>query len=177
MIDVTSDVENLFAELYRRLYNSVDDHENLQFILKEVNNKIDQSCIKDVMRITPELVQKAISHLKHKKNDPVSNFSSDCLKYGSTIHREYLAMIFRHQLIHGHTTSSLMLSTIIPLVKDKLGDICSSSNYRSIAISSLILKIFDWVILLLHNDHFETDELQFGFQEKTSTSMCTWMAV
>ena len=65
--DVTSDVENHFAELYRRLYNSVDDHENLQFISKEVNNKIDQSCIKDVMRITPELVQKAISHLKHKK--------------------------------------------------------------------------------------------------------------
>ena len=70
-----------------------------------------------------------------------------------------------------------MISTTIPLVKDKLGDICSSSNYRSIAISSLILKIFDWVILLLHNDHLETDELQFGFQEKMSTSMCTWMAV
>ena len=129
------------------------------------------------MRITPELVQKAISHLKHKQNDPVSNFSSDSLKYGSTILSEYLALIFRHQLIHGHTTSSIMLSTIIPLVKDKLGDICSSSNYRSIAISSLIFKIFDWVILLLHNDHLETDELQFGFQEKTSTSMCIWMAV
>ena len=70
-----------------------------------------------------------------------------------------------------------MLSTIIPLVKDKLGDICSNSNYRSIAISSLIFKILDWVILLLHNDHLETDELQFGFQEKTSTSICTWMAV
>ena len=27
--DVTSDDENHFAELYRRLYNSVDDHENL----------------------------------------------------------------------------------------------------------------------------------------------------
>ena len=175
--DVTSDVENHFAELYRRLYNSVDDHENLQFISKEVNNKIDQSCIKDVMRITPELVQKAISHLEHKKNDPVSNFSSDCLKYGYTILSEYITMIFRHQLIHGHTTSSLMLSTIIPLVKDKLGNICSSSNYRSIAIRSLILKIFDWVILLLHNDHLETDELQFGFQEKSSTSMCTWMTV
>ena len=133
--DVTSDVENHFAELYRRLYNSVDDHENLQFISKEVNNKI--------MRITPELGQKAISHLKHKKTDPVSNFSSDCLKYGSTILSEYLTMIFRHQLIHGHTTSSLMLSTIIPLVKDKLGDICSSSNYRSIAISSPINPI-EW---------------------------------
>ena len=70
-----------------------------------------------------------------------------------------------------------MLSTIIPLVKDKLGDIYSSSNYHSIAISSLILKIFDWVILLLHNDHLESDELQFGSQENTSTSMCTWMAV
>ena len=61
-----------------------------------------------------------------------------------------------------------MLSTLIPLVKDKLGDI----NYRSIALSSLILKVFDWVVLLLHKDCLNIDELQFGFQQDTSTNMC-----
>ena len=50
----------------------------------------------------------------------------------------------------------------------------SSSNYRAIAIGSLLMKIFDWVLLLLEGDKLSTDELQFGFQSMSSTTMCTW---
>ena len=64
-----------------------------------------------------------------------------------------------------------------PIIKDKLGDISSSDNYRSIALSSLILKVFDYVILLLHGHELTTDELQFGYQKNISTNMCTWPAV
>ena len=46
----------------------------------------------------------------------------------------------------------LLLATLVPILKDKLGDICESNNYRSIAISSFILKVFDWVIILLYGD-------------------------
>ena len=70
-----------------------------------------------------------------------------------------------------------MLSTLIPLLKDKLGDSTSGDNYRLIALSSLILKVFDWVVLLLHRDDLKIDELQFGWQQDTSTNMCTWLAV
>ena len=41
-----------------------------------------------------------------------------------------------------------------------------SDNYRAIAIGSLILKWFDWLILILNSDKLTTDELQFGFQLK-----------
>ena len=40
-----------------------------------------------------------------------------------------------------------------------------------------MLKVFDWVVLLLHKDGLNIDELQFGFQQDTSTNMCTWLAV
>ena len=70
-----------------------------------------------------------------------------------------------------------MLSTLIPLVKDKLGDICASKNYRSIAMSSLVLKILDWVIVLLYGSKLELDGLQFAYLPKCSTNMCTWVAV
>ena len=68
-----------------------------------------------------------------------------------------------------------MISTLLPIVKDKLGDITSSDNYRSIAISCLILKVFDYVILDIHGDKLTTDELQFGYEDNISTSMCTWL--
>ena len=38
-------------------------------------------------------------------------------------------------------------------------------------------KVFDWVILLLFGNKLEMDELQFGYQKKISTNMCTWLAV
>lgn len=60
-------------------------------------------------------------------------------------------------------------------MKDKLADQNSSSNYRSIAISSLILKLLDWIIILNYGELLHLDELQFGFQKANSTSLCTWM--
>ena len=74
----------------------------------------------------------------------------------------------------GTIPAFLLLCTIVPIVKDNLGDIASSDNYRAIAIGSLLLKWFDWLNIILEGDKLETDELQFGFQAKSSTSQCTW---
>ena len=52
--------------------------------------------------------------------------------------------MIRSFVTHAHVTSKLLIATLVPIVKDKLADLCSSKNYRSIAISSLILKLLDW---------------------------------
>ena len=127
--------------------------------------------------VTPSLIAEAVSRLKSGKSDPVFEFSSDCIKNAPTLFYEHLALVFRSFLIHGHISSVLMVSTLISLLKDKLGDICASRNYRSIALSSEILKIFDWVIILLYGERLNLDDLQFVYQPDVSTNMCTWMAV
>ena len=96
---------------------------------------------------------------------PVQVVYSDCLTNAPPILFEQLALIFQFYLFHGHMTDALLLSTLVPLVKDKLGNLCSSDNYRSIAISSLILKIFDWVMILIFGEKLHLDALQFGYQE------------
>ena len=55
-----------------------------------------------------------------------------------------------------------------------MGDITSSNNYRSIALSSLILKIFDWIIIILFGEILGLDDLQFSYQKNCSTTMCTF---
>jgi hypothetical protein len=174
---VTENIPTHFASIYSKLFNSVDEKPSLDALYNEVNASIDDQNLTEVLKITPKIVYDATQHLKKSKNDPTYRFNSDCLTNAPPILFEHLALIFQFYLFHGHMTDVLLLSTLVPLVKDKLGNLCSSDNYRSIAISSLILKIFDWVMILLFGEKFHLDALQFGYQENCSTNMCTWMAV
>ena len=73
--------------------------------------------------------------LIENRDDPLFNISSDLLKNAPEILRVHLANIVKSFFIHGHFSNFLLLATLIPLVKDKLGELNASSNYRSIAIS------------------------------------------
>ena len=46
-------------------------------------------------------------------------------------------------------------------------------NYRAIAVAPTLSKALEWCILLTHSEHFKTSELQFGFKQNMSTSLCT----
>ena len=85
-----------------------------------------------------------------------------------------MTTIFKWFLATGKIPAFLLLCTLVPIVKDNLEDIATSDNYRAIAIGSLILKWFYWLILILNSDKLTTDELQFGFQKLASTTMCCW---
>ena len=60
------------------------------------------------------------------------------------------------------------------IIKDENGDVCDSKNYRAIALSSLLLKIFDHCILILFENEMKCDPLQYGFEKVSSTVQCTW---
>ena len=62
---------------------------------------------------------------------------------------EHLSSVIKSFLIHGHVSVLLLLSTLVPLIKDELGDISASKIYRSITMRSLILKDIDWIIIIL----------------------------
>ena len=93
------------------------------------------------------------------------------------MHHQLYLILIKSFLIHSHVSNALLLATIIPVPKDKLGDLTSRNNYRSIALNSLILKIFDWIIILLFGENFGLDDLQFSCQKNCSTTMCTWMVI
>ena len=50
-------------------------------------------------------------------------------------------------LSHGTAHAGLLLSTMVPLIKHKRGNKFDSNNYRAIAISSLLGKLFDTILL------------------------------
>ena len=155
----------------------MNDRDGLISVKQFLSKIVDPSSLKDIVKITPALIKEAVSRIKNSKSDPVFDFTSNCLKNAPSILFDQLSSLFRYYLIHGHISELLMTSTLIPIPKDKLGDASSSENYRSIAISSMVLKIFDWVVLLLFEKELSTDELQFRVQHNTSANMCTWLVV
>ena len=171
---VNANIPEHFRDIYSKLYNSVDDAESMAKVSIDVEDKINSFSIRDVMKVTPDIVKSAAKKLKSGKTDPVYIFSSDCIKVESDLLAELLAVIIRCYLVHGHVTRFLLLATLVPIIKDKLGCINSSKNYRSIAISSLILKMLDWIFILLFGDNLGLHDLQFAYQPGISGNMCTF---
>ena len=173
----SDDIEGHFSSIYKTLYNSVDDQSQVIDLLNQVHENISESDLEDVKKVSTSKVKEAARHLNNNKTDPVYDFSSDCLKNAPNILYDHLSRILQAFLIHSHVSLHLLLAILVPIIKDKLGNICSSKNYRSIAISSLILKIFDWIVILLCGTTLGLDDLQFSYQAGCSASMCTWLAV
>ena len=173
----TEDIKEHFAGIYKTLYNSVDDYDDSMKVSYIIDSKISIDCVAEAEKVTPDIIKDAVKHIKTNKSDPVFDFTSDCLKNAPNNLYIHLSNIIKSFLIHSHVSVILLLSTLVPLIKDKLGDICSSKNYRSIAISSLFLKIVDWVIILLYGDCLHLHDLQYAYQPKCSTNMCTWLVV
>ena len=65
-------------------------------------------------------------------------------------------------------------STITPIVKFNQASL-NSNNYRGIALSSIISKVMDIIILKSQQKELATSNLQFGFTEKTSTTHCMFV--
>ena len=177
MDGVKEDISGHFKGIYENLYNSVNDMDEMTDLKDYVEANINHAELFEVNKVTPDVIKEAAKNLKDDKTDPVFSFSSDCIKNGTDRLFELLSLAIQSFLIHGHISLFLLLATLIPIIKDKLGSINSSKNYRSIAISSLILKIFDWVILILYGTSLGLDELQFAYQPGCSTTMCTWSVV
>ena len=178
-------ISELFAGKFCNLYNSVSFNEDeLEVILNENAGDVQVKCTNDIMNgisdkyihthsIYVELVSNAINHLKLDKNDCIDGLSSDNFKNGTHLLNVYISLLFSSMLVHGTAPAGLLLSTLVPLIKNKRGNKCDSNNYRAIAISSLLGKLFDIIILKEQCTSLSTDVLQFGFKPHSSTTICT----
>ena len=164
-----------FATVYGKLFNRENDGAAISAILEDINANITDESMREINKVNMCSIKEALEKLKPNKTDPTWDFSSDCLKNGPELLLKHLELMIKAFLVHGHVSEILLLATMVPIVKDKLGDLCSSTNYRSIAISSVILKLLDWIIINIFGHILELDDFQFGFQANSSTSLCSWV--
>ena len=172
------DIADHFGEIYKNIYNREGSEEPLKDLLDEVSTKCCSSDLELVNKVNSALIKRIVKEkLKCSKTDPEFDITTDALKNSPEMLFNRIASLLQSMLVHGHVCLELLICAILPLIKDKNGRDDDSNNYRGIALSSLFLKIFDWVLLILFDKELKTDQNQFGFEAGSSTSMCSWTVV
>ncbi len=168
-----SEISKVFVQKYQSLYTSVPTNDTeRQSIHRELTCRL--SCDSDIdCFVTPCIIGNCMSKLKKNKSDGDKGFNSNHLLYGGQRIKVILSLLFNAMLIHGYYPSELLKSTIVSLPKDRTASLSNSDNYRGISLFNSICKLFDYVIIELAGDMMHTSDMQFGFKEQHSTTMCT----
>ena len=164
-----SNISNLFSPKLQRILNS-QDIDKRDSLLSNASHSLQCDDLHSVT-ISEECVIDAFSHLKHGKSDG-SLLLSDHLIHALPVVSSSLANFFTAILHHGYMPAGLKDCILVPIPKSSK-DPSVFDNYRAIALTPTLSKALEWCILLIHSEHFKTFELQFGFKQNMSTSLCT----
>ena len=107
------------------------------------------------------------------KTEGYDGLTSDYINNGTSLLTHYLSLLFSLMLSHCYTPTSFFVSTMIPIFKKGSGSMNDIRNYRGIALSSLLSKLFDHCIIgNQYYDSLRSDDLQFAYKSKISAIHC-----
>ena len=117
-------------------------------------------------------VKNAIADLKLGKASGLDTLSAEHFRYASNRISVLLSLCFNAMLIHSYVPKAFSDTVLVPIIKNKKGDITDIDNYRPIAITSVASKVFEKIILSRIQDSLYTNDNQFSYKVKHSTEMC-----
>ena len=168
----SSNICNMWQEHFKALLNSSEDTVHKDFVLSSISNISSKSTYFE--RFTVDDVKDAFKSIKCGKTCGLDGIYGEHLKHAHDILHVMLSLLFNVIIIHGYIPVSLMDTLLIPLVKDKNGVLSDKDNYRPLAVTCIISKVLEILILNRYKDHFNTTDNQFGFKPSLSTDMCIY---
>jgi len=175
----SEEIAKLFQEKYNNLYNSVAyDSQQMAALRREIDEEIRNIPLERYDRLcefSADDIEDKIVLIKPGKGGGQSGHSSDHIINGSRKLFCHIAYLFNCMLSHGFAPEDFRLSTLIPIPKNNRKSLNVSNNYRAIALSSIMGKLLDHLLLFKFQDVFMTSDLQYGFKKKHGTTHCTFI--
>jgi len=132
---------------------------------------IAENSIRDEIVITEIEIKKAINELKNKKAPDEYGIAAEHLKLSDNCLLAPIADIFNQIFREEKIPVIFKTGTVIPILK-KGKDSHKTENYRGITITSIIGKLFEYIILDKANlTKLDQSDLQFGFTQGLSPGM------
>lgn len=173
MGDVSGEVN--IAECWRKHFSALLNCVTSTDYKNEVCNAISTIEFDENMCVNVNEVNVAIMSLKSGKACGADGLPAEAFKQASQKLHVYLSLCFSAMLIHGYIPSPLTESIIIPLVKNKCGNLSDVNNYRPIALATISSKCFEKILLSRCEIYLSTSDQQFGFKNNSSTDMCIYL--
>jgi len=163
-----TEIVNMWRDHFDRLYHSNHDEISRDLFY----SRLDDSDFSD-FNVTIFDICEAIRKQKSGKATGLDGIAMEAFIHGGSRLGVHLALLFNCFISHSYLPSALMNSMIVPLVKNKHGDLTSVDNYRAIMISNALSKILETVILNVLDGILSANDAQFGFKRGHSTTLCT----
>ena len=125
--------------------------------------------------VTVDEISKAIKQLEKGKSAGPDSICAEHIIYSSRIIPFHLSLLFSAILRYTVIPTKLMDVFIVPIIKNKCGNISSKENYRPISLSCIISKLLERIILNLIITFLKVSDNQFAFKKNHSTTMCIYL--
>ena len=114
------------------------------------------------MSVSTKSVSEIIGKLECGKSAGPDRIGAEYLKFSNIKIHVLLSLCFTLCLAHSYLPPAMIETTIVPIVKNKLGNLSDSSNYRPIALATIVSKMFESVLLFKCAEYLFTSDNQFG---------------
>ena len=117
----------------------------------------------------------AVAELPKNKAPGYDGLMSEHYQFASPRLNVILAIVLQSFLKHGFLPVGFMITMIVPILKNKNGDMTSKNNYRPIAIATVMSKILEICVQMKLEDYLWTTDNQFAYKTGHSTDMCVFI--
>ena len=156
------EISQLWRKQYYELLNCVKGN---MFVVDSVD-------FNDDVIVTAAEVHEAILKLRDNKACGQDDITAEHVKFVSKKLYPLVALCYTGLFVHGVLPDSMLSVVLVPVIKDKVGKLNSSDNYRPIALASVMSKVMETVLLSRLERYVLSTDHQFGFKRKHGTDLC-----
>lgn len=120
-------------------------------------------------RFTAAQIRHVLRKMTGGKSPGHDGLSVEHLKFAGVHLPRILAMFFTMCMSHSYLPHKLMRTLVVPIVKNRTGDITDRGNYRPISLATTVAKVLDSLLDSCLDPYLNLHDAQFGFRPGLST--------
>ena len=170
-IDSHSDdkeIADIFSNVYKNVY--IDSNNDMAACDEFKHEYSKLSDLAEFPFIDVNSIQRCVNILKTNKAAGFDGLVAEHIINSHPAIILHLKFLFTMFLKHSYVPEAFGFGLIVPVIKDKRGQIGSSDNYRPITLSPIISKLFESLLLEKYSHLLVSDDLQFGFKNSIGCS-------
>jgi hypothetical protein len=121
------------------------------------------------LRFSSKDINKIIRDMKRGKSPGHDYLSIEHLQFAGPHLPRLLSMFFNLCIGHSYLPSHMTKTVVVPIIKNKTGDISDITNYRPISLATIVARVLDSILSKQLDKCLQLHDGQFGFRAGLST--------